>query len=274
VTARMVILAAGTLGTNEILLRSRERNGLVLSDWLGKGFSANGNNLWLVDYQHGDPTVATNSAGVCVVLGTPRAPVGPSIQGIVDFRRSNRPLVGHVVFEDLAHPSALADGVGALAVADLNRAITLLACGHDTAEGEIRLENDEAAVRWPGYNSQACRAEMATLIAQYASVYGGSGAPFAPGENTTAHPLGGCRMAATAADGVVNHRGEVFEATPARDGLAVQPGLYVADASIIPTALGNNPLLTITALAERIADLMLRDPRNATLFKAPAATLS
>ena len=274
VTARMVILAAGTVGTNEILLRSRETSGLTLSDWLGKGFSANGNNLWFVDYQHGDPAVATNSAGVGVVLGTPRAPVGPSIQGIVDFRRSNRPLVGHVMFEDLAHPSALADGVGALAVADLNRAITLLACGHDTAEGEIRLENDEAAVRWPGYNSQACRAEMATLIAQYASVYGGSGAPFTPGDNTTAHPLGGCRMAATAADGVVNHRGEVFEATPARDGLAVQPGLYVADASIIPTALGNNPLLTITALAERIADLMLRDPRNATLFKAPAATLS
>ena len=62
--------------------------------------------------------------------------------------------------------------------------------------------------------------------------------------------------------GVVNHRGELFEATSARDGLAAQPGLHVADASISPTALGNDPLLTITALAERIADLMLRDPRT------------
>ena len=97
------------------------------------------------------------------------------------------------------------------------------------------------------------------------------GGPFSPGDNTTAHPLGGCRMAATAADGVVNHRGEVFDATPGRDGRAVQPGRYIADASIIPTALGNNPLLTITALAERVADLMLRDPRNATLFQAPAS---
>ena len=78
-------------------------------------------------------------------------------------------------------------------------------------------------------------------------------------------------MAASAADGVVNHRGEVFDATPGRDGRAVQPGLYVADASIMPSALGNNPLLTITALAERIADLMLTDPRNATLFQAPPA---
>ena len=271
VTARMVILAAGTVGTNEILLRSRETNGLVLSDRLGKGFSGNGNYLWFVDYQQGDPTAVTNSAGVGVVLGTPMAPVGPSIQGIVDFRRGNRPMVDRVVFEDLAHPSALAGGVGVLTVADLNRAITLLACGHDTAEGEIRLENDEASVRWPNYSTQACRAEMAALVAQYASAYGGRGGPFTPGDNTTAHPLGGCRMAATAADGVVNHRGEVFDATPGRDGRAVQPGLYVADASIIPTALGNNPLLTITALAERVADLMLRDPRNATLFQAPAS---
>jgi cholesterol oxidase len=112
---------------------------------------------------------------------------------------------------------------------------------------------------------------MAALVAQYATAYGGYAAPFTPGDNTTAHPLGGCRMAATAADGVVNHRGEVFDPTPGRDGRAVQPGLYVADASIIPSALGNNPLLTITALAERVADLMLRDPRNATLFQAPAA---
>ena len=84
VTARMVILAAGTVGTNEILLRSRETNGLVLSDRLGKGFSSNGNYLWFVDYEQGDPAAVTNSAGVGVVMGTPKAPVGPSIQGIVD----------------------------------------------------------------------------------------------------------------------------------------------------------------------------------------------
>ena len=41
VTADMVVLAAGTLGSTEILLRSRER-GLALSDRLGKSFSANG----------------------------------------------------------------------------------------------------------------------------------------------------------------------------------------------------------------------------------------
>jgi cholesterol oxidase len=261
------------VGNNEILLRSRDA-GLAVSDWLGKGFSANGNHVWFVDYQDSDTKVTTNSGGVGVAAGTPAALVGPTIQGIIDFRRADRPLVRHVVLEDLAHPSALAPGVASLTLADLNRALTLLACGHDTADGEIRLENDEASVHWPGYSTQACRAEMAALVAQYATAYGGHARPFAPGGDTTAHPLGGCRMAATAADGVVNHRGEVFDVTSGRDGRAVQPGLYVADASIIPCALGNNPLLTITALAERIADLIVKDPRNATLFQAPPAGLS
>jgi cholesterol oxidase len=47
----------------------------------------------------------------------------------------------------------------------------------------------------------------------------------------------------------------------------VYPGLYVADASIVPTALGSNPLLTITALSERIAELIVSDPRHVALFR-------
>src|SRR5262249_32964477 len=92
VTARMVILAAGTIGTNEILLRSREAGGLAVSDWLGKGFSGNGNHVWFVDYQRAPRTVVTNTAGVGVAAGTPVKLVGPTIQGIVDFRRADRPL--------------------------------------------------------------------------------------------------------------------------------------------------------------------------------------
>ena len=268
VTARVVIVAAGTVGSNEVLLRSRDARNLAASDWLGKGFSANGNHIWFVDYQLSNSAVTTNSAGVGVALGTPLAPVGPTIQGIVDFRRGDRPLERRVVFEDVAQASALAPGVASLLVADLNRAITLLACGHDTADGEIRLEGDEAAVRWPGYTTQACEAAMAELIAQYASAYGGRGRLFPIGGPTTAHPLGGCRMGATAAEGVVNHRGQVFDPAAGRDSRAVQPGLYVADASIVPTALGNNPLLTISALVERIAEMIVADPANAPLFKA------
>jgi cholesterol oxidase len=74
-------------------------------------------------------------------------------------------------------------------------------------------------------------------------------------------------MGASAASGVVNHRGQLFDASTADESAAVHAGLYVADASIIPTALGNNPLLTITALVERIASLIVSDPSHASLFR-------
>jgi cholesterol oxidase len=266
VTARSVILAAGTMGTNEILLRSRAANGLPVSDWLGKGFSGNGNYLGFVDYQYADPQVTTRSAGVGVVGGTPIEPVGPTIQGIIDFRRPDRPMVRRVIIEDLAHPSALASGIALMTRSDLDRGVTLLVCAHDGAEGEIRLEDDTPVVHWPRYATQPCHTETVALIKQYASAKTGRPGQFSPGANTTAHPLGGCRMGADAREGVVNHRGEVFDAAPGRDPRGVHPGLYVADASIIPTALGNNPLLTITALAERLADLLVRDPRNSAFF--------
>lgn len=57
----------------------------------------------------------------------------------------------------------------------------------------------------------------------------------------TAHPLGGARMATSAADGVVDPDGFVH---------GVQ-GLSVLDGAIVPSALGVNPSLTIAALVER-----------------------
>jgi cholesterol oxidase len=61
------------------------------------------------------------------------------------------------------------------------------------------------------------------------------------GTPTTAHILGGCAMGTSAADGVVDHRHEVFG----------YPGLYVVDGSAVSANPGVNPSLTITALAER-----------------------
>jgi cholesterol oxidase len=67
----------------------------------------------------------------------------------------------------------------------------------------------------------------------------------------TPHPLGGCNMGNGPADGVVDHRGEVFG----------YRNLYVADAAMIPEALGVNPSRTIGALAERVAKIIAAEGR-------------
>jgi cholesterol oxidase len=53
-------------------------------------------------------------------------------------------------------------------------------------------------------------------------------------------------MGKTRADGVVDHRGQVFG----------HGNLYVADGAILPRPIGRNPSMTIAALAERIAHMM------------------
>jgi cholesterol oxidase len=65
-------------------------------------------------------------------------------------------------------------------------------------------------------------------------------------KSITAHILGGAVMGATAEQGVIDLCHEVFG----------HPGLYVVDASAISVNLGVNPSLTITALAERFASLI------------------
>ena len=65
----------------------------------------------------------------------------------------------------------------------------------------------------------------------------------------TAHPIGGCPMADNATEGVVDSLGRVFRG---KTGKSTYSGLYIADGSIIPTSLGVNPSLTISALAFRI----------------------
>jgi cholesterol oxidase len=71
------------------------------------------------------------------------------------------------------------------------------------------------------------------------------------------HPLGGCRMSDDPALGVVD------------DGCEVHgyEGLFCMDSSAIPTSLGVNPSLTISAVCERAADGLVR---RAADFGLPA----
>jgi cholesterol oxidase len=67
---------------------------------------------------------------------------------------------------------------------------------------------------------------------------------------TTAHILGGCCIGDSAESGVIDERHQVFG----------YPGLYVCDGSVVPGNLAVNPSLTIAALAERFTSFFERAP--------------
>jgi cholesterol oxidase len=66
--------------------------------------------------------------------------------------------------------------------------------------------------------------------------------------NVTVHALGGCKIADTAETGVTSAKVETF------GQVFGYQGLYVADGSLLPTAVGANPVATICALSERVAE--------------------
>jgi choline dehydrogenase-like flavoprotein len=74
------------------------------------------------------------------------------------------------------------------------------------------------------------------------------------------HPLGGCRMADESGFGVVDDGCEVFG----------NEGLFCMDSSAIPTSLGVNPSLTISAVCERAAALLTKRAADFDLPARPA----
>jgi cholesterol oxidase len=70
----------------------------------------------------------------------------------------------------------------------------------------------------------------------------------------TAHCLGGCVIADSPANGVVDHRNRVFG----------YKNMYVCDGSVVAANLGVNPSLTITALSERAMSFI--QPASETLW--------
>ena len=77
--------------------------------------------------------------------------------------------------------------------------------------------------------------------------------------HATAHPLGGCingERCQKVASSITNASCLTGnDEAPEK----VHEGLYVVDGSIMPSSLGANPLMTITALAERAMMLMAKD---------------
>ncbi|RSM09118.1 hypothetical protein CEP52_004302 [Fusarium oligoseptatum] len=65
----------------------------------------------------------------------------------------------------------------------------------------------------------------------------------------SAHQMSSCRMSTRESEGVVDEFGKVWGCE----------GLYVADASVLPSASGVNPMVTIMAIGERIGEAIAKD---------------
>ena len=273
IAAANVVLAAGTLGSTAILLRSRE-NGLALSERLGENFTANGD---IIAFNY-DADIPVNAIGVGHPAKVEVEPIGASVSGHVTYD-DEEVLENQLMVEEGVMPSALGPLMpvmfipgGRLAGAlkalirgvyagPLARTQTYFAVSHDAANGKIRLEKEKIIIDWPGASEQPVYQKIDEKLTRIAESIGGKYIknPLAESmmgnTHATAHPLGGCSMGDDKSTGVVNHKCQVFDGT----GEEVHAGLYVCDGSVIPSSLGANPLMTITALAERAMILLAKD---------------
>lgn len=286
-TADLVILSSGSFGSTEILLRSKA-NGLKLSDQVGEHFTGNGDVLAFgyntKDFIHGIGFGSNPPEG--------RTPVGPCITGIIDMRNQKN-LEDGIVIEEGSIPGAGATflpKVFALTAhfigtkrndiqtpasdrtefenimrgpySAFNHTQTFLVMSHDDGKGKLTLHNDELLINWPNVGSQPHFSKINEILAAATRPLNGTFLPnpiwSTATEHTliTVHPLGGCVMAEDATRGAVNHKGQVFCNEIGDD---IYQNLYVCDGAIIPRSLGVNPLLTISALAERCAMLICKD---------------
>jgi cholesterol oxidase len=261
-TAARLLVAAGSLGSTELLLRCRDEHRTLpgLSRLLGRQWSANANFLSTAVYDDGDRVQQT---------------LGPTISSAIDFTDGGDNGERFVVEDDgfpnlilnslracLDAPGAAGFGRGLLQQIEervsadpaLRNVMVWLGAGIDAGDGQLSLKRRlftpwvrDLDLQWTPQNSRGVIEAILDVHRKLTSATGGRLREGLPGSifrnMLTLHPLGGCRMGTSAEDGVVDHLGQVFG----------HPRLYVVDGAIAPTATGRNPSHTIAAMAERIA---------------------
>jgi cholesterol oxidase len=260
IVGKVVIVAAGSIGSTEILLRSRDefRTLRNLPRALGRGWSPNGDFLTMARYRDRDPLRPTK---------------GPTIGARIDLLDGvdlpDDNMIGYdgrIFVEDGGLPNFAEHllkswknkhGVKgtlyrkASEFTDFSDMIPWFGQSIDAADGEFALQNPlwfwraKTRLNWnPQRSASALDAFNDVHIAMTLAT-GGDPKPSLTWKRlrmlVTPHPLGGCNMAAAPGAGVTNDRCEVF-------GFE---NLFVMDGSVIPRAIGRNPSKTIAAVAER-----------------------
>jgi cholesterol oxidase len=130
-----------------------------------------------------------------------------------------------------------------------------LGMGRDNPNGRYRLDGSWLELDWAAEASGAYFDAVKDGFASLADALGGE-FKHSPLDRrrraVSVHVLGGCPMGRDSRHSVVDPWGRVYG----------QPGLWVADGSVMPGPVGENPSFTIAALADRSADAMLDGSRR------------
>lgn len=217
-----LILAAGTMGTLQLLLHSNAVNSLPIHEAIGKNWGNNGNFM------------------------TGRNWVKP-LSGGTGSKQSTIPVGGIDNWEDKEHPffteiAPLPMGM------DVATALYLLINRVDK-KGEVRYDtiNQKITLNWDKSNTAKMRENAQYFVRKMNKANGGTRSHFlfnnGFGADICYHPLGGCVLG---------------EATNEFGKLKNHENLYVLDGSLIPGTIGVNPFVTITAIAEYCIENLIR----------------
>jgi enediyne biosynthesis protein E9 len=292
IECKVLILAAGAMGTTPILMRSRQNLALPnVSPHLGRHLGVNGDHVAAVEI---DPEKVRS------YLGLPRygqfhkgKPITTMTYDHWVGKRANehdgtRFTLQEILLSQLTN-FLYDDGRGNLeqpswwgrekkqAISAWTDRIEILAMVEDTHDGEFfavpplgggHVQPNPGPVGIGLFNyqpsDQSVRIrEVADAAIREVTERGGLGRFMkfteSPGVYAS-HPLGGCRMADDVAFGVVNDACEVHN----------YEGLFCMDSSAIPTSLGVNPSLTIAAVCERAAQILVGRAGDYGLPQPPA----
>ncbi|MFF3953013.1 GMC oxidoreductase [Streptomyces sp. NPDC001890] len=266
-TARRVVVAAGTYGTQTLLHRMKD-TGLLprISSRLGELTRTNSEGL--VGSQTSDRRYrkkhgtarADFTRGVAITSSihpdenTHIEPVrygkGSNSMGALTILQV--PYGAHRVrrwlLELVKHPTLAARSLSnrrwsertiiGLVMQSLDNSLTTYRKPGGVGKGLLTARQGHGA---PNPTQIEAATRSATLLAEEINGFAGSNVGELMGTPLTAHFLGGCPIGATAEDGVIDpyHR------------LYGHPGISVVDGSAVSANLGVNPSLTITAQAER-----------------------